>query len=182
MGNKAVKTGRTNPNTAFGVPQVNSVYDLLKDQTDEEALAKSGNDLLTEDTLQRNIDLANNQIVDQTDQFNQGLTRSLVGRGVSDSGLATTALASGRGAISGELINNALARSFQEKLQARQTGAGLLQTKNSLNELLANFIQNLVGAGITGQTSNYGARAGLVGSQAGSGLLHGGGVLGLGVG
>ena len=182
MGNKSVKTGRTKPDTAFGVPQVNSVYDLLKDQTDQNSLQKAGTDLLEVDPLDENLAVARNQITDQTDLFDRGITRSLVGRGIGDSGLATTAMAAGHGAISSELINNALARSFQEKLQARQTGAGLLQAKGGLNELLASFIQNLVGAGISGQTQNYGARTGLAGAQANSGLLKGGGVLGIGAG
>lgn len=175
MGSGKVRTGKTHPNEAFSVPQVNDVYDLLKDQTDQNSLQKAGTDLLEEDTTQQNLDLANNQITDQTQQFDQGLSRSLVGRGIADSGLATTAMAAGHAGISGELINNALARSFQEKLQARQTGAGLLQAKGGLNELLANFIQNLVGAGISGQTQNYGARNQYAGAKAGS-------ILGLGAG
>lgn len=167
---RGVKTGRTKPNEAFAVPQVNSVYDLLSQQGDQNALGNAGTALLTEDPTKTNLGLANNLIANQSRQFNQGLTRSMVGRGIGNSGLASTAMATGNAGISGELINNALARSFSEKLQARQTGAGLLQAKGGLNEMLANFVQNLVGAGISGQVSDYGARAGIAGARAGAGI------------
>ena len=179
MGNKKVKTGRTGPGTAFTQPQVNTVYDLLNNQTDQNSLQKAGTDLLTTDPTEENLALARNLSVDQGDQFAQGLTRSLVGRGIGDSGLATTALASGQGALNANLINDALQRSFQQKLQARQTGAGLLQAKGSLNDMLANFVQSLVGAGISGQTQNYGARSELQGRQ--TGLTGGQGLLGTGL-
>ena len=171
MGNKKVKTGRTYPGTGFTVPQVNDTYDLLKTNTDQPALTGAANELLTVNPLEQNLATARNLAGDATDQFSRQLATSFLGRGIQGSGLATTALNAGRGQISGSLINDALTRSFGQMLQARAGGAQLMETKNNLNQLLANFVQGIVVPGIGGQTANYGARTGLAGQQQFKGFL-----------
>lgn len=157
MGRHTRPAGSVQPNEAFRVPQVNDTYDLLKQNANNPNLDAAGNDLLTEDPLQQNLANARNLMTEQDDQFGQQLSRSLVGRGIQDSGLATTALASGMGQLNGSLINDALSRSFQQSLQAKTAGADILAKKNDFNSLLANFVQNLVGAGISGKAGNYNA-------------------------
>lgn len=177
MGSKKVSTGRTNPSTGFNPQQSRDTYSLLQQNTNQPVLNQAANDLLTVNPLEQNLALARNQIGDATDQFSKQLTTSFLGRGLQGSGLATTALNAGRGAISGSMLNDALNRSFGQMLQARTAGGQLTETQNNINQLLANFVQGIVNPGVAGEASNYGARAGLKGQQMGSFLGVGAGSL-----
>jgi len=169
MGSSKASTGRTSPETGLRTKEgtetygdLNALYDEFSASPEADAISKAGMELLTRDTLARNLGLAHNLIADETASQQKGLSRSLLSRGVSDSGFATSQLLSSGNEISGKFLNDAVARSSQEELQGKLGGSelikGLMATKTGLAGLLSDYVANLLGAGTAGQASNYGAR------------------------
>lgn len=171
MSNHAPKTGRVNVRSGISTPEGKSTYGSLQDllasfngSDVSQALQDQGLELLQKDTLKTNLDLANNQIADATAAQDQNLTRSLLSRGVGDSGFATSELLASGNDIRGKLINDAIARSNQENIQNKAAGAELLKTlfntKQGFAGLLSEFVTNMLSSGISGQASGFATRAG----------------------
>jgi hypothetical protein len=171
MGSGKTKTGKVDVRTAIGQPEgqktLGTLEELLAQFADSEeaqALSSAGTELLNRDTLSRNLGLAGNLIADQMAQQEKGLSRSLVGRGVGDSGFATSQLLGAGNQLRGNLLNEAVARSSQEEIQSKLAGSeiikSLIGSKAGLAGLLSDYVANLLSAGTAGQASSFAARQG----------------------
>lgn len=164
-------TGKVSAGSGFDVQQGNDVYNLLngllagfEGSDAAKSLASAGNDLLLRDTLAKNLGIADNLTQDQMVTGTRDISRSLLNRGVSDSGFATSQILASNNDIRSRLLNDAVLRSSQEEIQNKQTGLQLIQALvgNKLNfaGLLSNFTGGLIGSGLSGQADAYKTKVG----------------------
>lgn len=161
------KTGSVKAGSGFNDPRGAETYDLLNklvadfgESEEAKILFEQGQKFLLEDTLQKNLGIAKNVFADESAKSEKGLSRSLLSRGVSDSGFATSALNAGKNELRGSLYNTAIAKSSDDEFRNKTFGVDIIQalsdTKIGFTQLLANYVQSLLGGGIAGQAANYG--------------------------
>lgn len=172
---KAPKTGKVKAREGFKTKEGKETYSLLADMLkgfeespEAKALSEAGTELLLRDTLARNLGIADTMSANEIITQNRDLGRSLLSRGVSDSGFASSQMLASNNDIRSRFFNDAVVRSSQEEIAGKQTGMQLLQsllgTKSNFADLLAGFTSSVLGAGIAGKASAYNAKVGYKGA------------------